>query len=713
MVRLDVGDDGDVDIDIGGEPEQDADQDADDDDDFGRNLAEDLDEGKLSEIANDVMDGVDADEGSRQEWITQYQKAIELLGLKIEDLASGSSGGNKDPSRANDSTLIEAIVRYEAEAEAELCPASGPCKVTTVGQNTPEQEMRAKEFEDDFNYYLTDVAEEYYDDTATMLISQALCGIGYKKVYMCPIRRRPVSESIPAPYLIVSEETTDLMSARRVTHVIQMTKSQIRRLQIAGLYRDITLGDAIEAMGSTMQARRAVLGSEGRSMVMSARPQDRDYTIRECDLDLEDIPGRAERQAPEHMPLPYKVAVEAGSRKILGIWRNWKRGDPLYLKRNCYVKYGLVPGLGFHNWGFMQLIGNQTRNMRTITRLLIASGMYGNFPGGVKAKSLRMSTNEILPMPGEWPDIDVPPGGDISKLLMPMPYKPLDPSFVQLLATIKQDAMRLGATLQIKTGEGRAEVPVGTILAMIEQQIQVMATVHKRNHRAQKRELRKLRELFAETPRKLSILVRDRPRANDITAYLWEKESEFLDLNLQPASDPNIPSQVHRVMLANVLVMLAQQNPQIYDQLAVHRTALQAIGVDPDAYLLRPEQMQGQQSPDPRVLAKMAELQQKSAAMQQEMAIELQKLQVQREKMGVEAASAAAENQTARETSQTKAETERQKSGAKLMGEGQRMALEHQHHDAELAHETAHRDADRAVQRETAIAPQPMGIGVG
>jgi hypothetical protein len=456
------------------------------------------------------------------------------------------------------------------------------------------------------------------------------------------------------------------------------------------------------------------------------------YTIYECDTDFvfDKLNSKYELSAPEEMPLPYKVAIEAGTNTVLGIWRNWKKDDPLYLKHNAYVKFGLIPGLGYHNWGFMQLIGNQTRNMRTITRLLITSGMYGNFPAGLKAKSLRLGTNDVMPQPGEWPDVDVPPGGDLTKLLMPMPSKPLDPSFVQLLATIKQDAMRLGATLQIKSGEGRAEIPVGTILAMIEQQIQVMATVHKRNFRAQKRELRLMRELFAENPGLLRLLVRDRPRAssnNDITAELMAKDDEFTDLNLQPASDPNIPSQVHRVMLANVLIMLAQQNQGLYDQLAVHRTALQAIGVDPEQFLLRPEQMAQQQPPeDPRAVAKMAELQQKTEAMQQQMALAMQKLQLDREKLGVEATNAAAENQTQRETSQIRAQTEREKAGAKLAGEGQRQADEHERHQADLnlghaqlAQDNLHHEHDRADAAAAATIAQPPpaqpagGIGIG
>lgn len=649
-LRLGIDEDGDLSTDLGEEDEG--------DDDFGENLALLLDDVALNSIAEEVIPGVESDELTRTEWYSQYRKGIDLLGLKVEEVKQGSTG-QRDPSRAGDTTLMEAMIKYEAGAEAELLPASGPVKVPTVGKVSGDEEAKAKAFQDDMNYYLTEVATEYYADTPQMLMQQAFCGIGYKKVYRCPIRRRPVSESVLPTDLIVSEEATDLNNALRVTHRIEMTLPVLRRMQMVGQYRDVDLGPP---SGMTMDVadsvRRKIRESEGISVQALGRPQDQPHEIWETDVyldaDVHGVEGKYERDAPRYLPLPYKVTLDRNSRKVLGVWRNWKDGDPLYLKRNMFVKYGLVPGLGYHNWGFLQLLGNQTRAIRAILRLLIAAGMFSNFPGGIKAKNARAVTNEIAPAPGEFVDVDLPQGADINKMFMPMPYKPPDAVLVQLMEIVKQDAMRLGGTVQLEVGEGRTNVPVGTILAMIEQQIQVMAGVHKRNHRAQKEEFRKLRDLFAEDPKSFSLLVRERPRDADVPYKMWEKADEFADLNIVPASDPNVPSHVHKLLMGNVLLLLAQQAPAFFDMRAVLANAVTAIGADPSEFLTREDQPQPPAPPDPKVVAATIKQQTDQQKGMVDAATAQARIQVEREKLAVEAAKAAAENQTALAVAHTK-----------------------------------------------------------
>jgi hypothetical protein len=645
---LEVGDDGSISA-----PAVHAHRTQDENEDFGENLASRPEfQNALARIASEVMEGVDSDEQALTEWIEQYNEGIELLGTKIEKLnQSGSQGRKRDISRANDSTLIEAIVKGSASSEAELCPAGGPAKVPTIGKVSDEEEQLARDFEDDLNYYLTDVASEYYPDTAMMLVQEYFCGIGYKKVYDCPIRRRPVSESV-LPHNLVVSEAPDLMSAKRVTHLIEMTRAQLRRMQIAGEYADYDIGlPQGVGMGIGSRGQLKIRENEGQTPI-SLRPADQKYVIRECDTDLDidefGLIGKFERDAPWGLPLPYKVAVEKNTRNILGVWRNWRPADPLYLKRNQYVKFGLIPALGYYNWGLLQLLGNPTRNMRSILRLLITAGMFNNFPAWIKGKSARTSTNEFAPAPGEVIDIDLPPGTDLSKVVMPIPSKPIDPALVQVLELIKQDAMRLGGTVMLEVGEGRTNVPVGTVLAMIEQQTQMMSGVNKRNHRSQKEELHKLRELFAEDPGKLALMVRNRPRDPEAVQRLWDVAQEFTDLNLVPASDPNVPSSTHRLMLANVLIMLAQTNPQIYDLIAVHRSALNAIGADPDQFLIRPDQ-QPPPAPDPKVIAAIQKNQNDQMATQQKAQADADKTAVDREQMQVDLAKSVAQNTTQRE----------------------------------------------------------------
>lgn len=553
------------------------------------------------------------------------------------------------------------VPTHNSGAEGEMLPAAGPAKVMTIGKVPQEEKQLADAFEADFNYFLTEVAKEYYPDTSRMLMHQAFCGIGYKKVYRCPIRRRPVSESVLAPDLIVSEEATDLDNALRVTHRIDMMKSQLQRMQIVGQYREIGLGSPGTMMGIGQAAQRKIKESEGISIIGFGRPEDQPYEILECDtmLDIDHhvIDGHYERKTMDGMLLPYKVAVERNSQQVLGMWRNWDPDDKLCLKRNMYVKFGMVPGLGYHDWGFLQLLGNQTRALRAIMRLMIDSGMFGNFPGGIKASKARTATNEIAPGPGEWVDVDTTPGMKVSDLFMAMPYKPLDPMFVQVAADLRQRSQQLAGSALTDVGEGRANVPTGTIMAFLEDKVQVMAAVYKRNHLAQKSELRKLRELFAENPEDLWLLTRDRPRDPDEIPHQWERKEEFEDLSLMPASDPNIPSRLHRLQVDNVMAMLAQQAPQYSNIPAILQEIYRDLGKDPDQFVLNPQQG-GPPPPDPKVVAANIKAQSDGLKVQTEAATAADRIQLEKEQLSVEAAKAASSDATTRQVAQTKAATD-------------------------------------------------------
>lgn len=613
-VEVDVHPDGSVMIGLGGPPDDDDDLDQ---EEFGANLADRLPDNILMGIAEELIEGVDSDIQSRSDLVDQYERGIDLLGTRIEDVSTPSSTG-RSVSRLGHPLLMESMIRYHAGAEAEMLPAEGPAKVMTIGESSPEEDRLADDFESDFNYFLTEIATEYYPDTSGMLMHQGYCGNAYKKIYRDAMRDRPVSESVSMLDLIVSEEATDLDNATRVTHQIMMARNQLRRMQISGHYRDIDLGWSQLQPNS---ADSAIKQAEGLSP-MAQRPQDVPYTLWETDLDIDvdrhAIAGKWEDAAPPGLPLPYKVTVDQGTRQVLGVWRNWKDGDKLYRKRNMYVRYGLIPSLGFHHWGFLQILGNHTRALRAIWRLLVDCGMFSNFPGGVKLRSARTDTNEIAPGPGEWIDVDAPASSDIRNMLMPLPYKTIDAVFVQLAQMIQEGAMRLGGAVMLETGEGRTNVPVGTMMSMIEQQTQIMAGVHKRNHLAQRSELRKLRELFIENPRDLWKLARDPKRQ-------WEVGEEFADLNLVPASDPNIPAQVHRIQQAVALMTIAQQNPQIYNMYEVHERVLRTIRISSPESLFA-QQPAAQQPPGDA--AKMAALQQKGQLAQQSAQQKMQELAI-------------------------------------------------------------------------------------
>lgn len=560
---------------------------------FDENLAH------ISVDVSDILDGIESDIRSRLEMVDSYVKGIDLLGLKIKD-RSGSQQ-RKNVSTINHPALLEAIVKFQSAARAEMLPSGGPCKVEVVGEETEQLNELAQKLEEDLNYYLTTVATEYYPDTDRGLFRLGFGGTIFKKVYNCPLRQRPVSECVYLPDLIVSEEATDLQNAIRVTHQIMMAPNDVKRMKASGVWLDTSLtmpSVAVDPVG------QKVASVEGTNKV-AVRPKDMQHTIYECYCELE---LQKEEGAPEGLPLPYRVTIDKDSRVVVDIRRAWKEGDKQFKKNLPFVMFGLIPGMGFLNYGFLHLLGNQTKALTAIWRLLIDAGMFACFPGGVKVKGTRQTTNEINPGPGEWPEIDTGPMDDIRKALMPLPYR--DPSSVllQLAEVINQDAMRMGSAAEMEVGEGRTNVPVGTMMAMIEQQTQVMAAVHKRLHSSQAQEFMKLKELFAENPEALT-------KFNPQPGKQWKAE-EFTTLALVPASDPNIPAQVHRIMQSTALGALADKYPQYFKGLDVLKRILKTIGIgDADAILNENPQQQAQ---DPKAMAMLADTKLKEAKLTQE-----------------------------------------------------------------------------------------------
>jgi hypothetical protein len=558
-------------------------------------------------IANELLEGVEMDIKSRSAFIQGYTNGMDLLGLQIDD------DKKEKTSKVGHPLLLEAVVRAQSNAGAELMPAGGPCKVQTLGGDTAELDALAAAFQADMNAYLTTGAPEYYPDTDRGLFSLFYSGNMFKKVYQHPLRRRPVSETVGIEDLIVSEDATDLETALRVTHRSEMTDVMVRRMQKFADWVDEPLPTAQPTMDPAKLAQGRIAGISG----IMARPQDVPHEIYEvtADLDLGDY-GVSLPKVPD-LPVSYIVTLDKQSSKVLSLRRGWKDGDPQFNRRQRFVHYGMIPSFNFLCLGFMHLLGNQTRALRGIWRLLVTSGMYANAPGGMKAKGVRMSTNDIRPGPGEWPDIDIGSFDDIRKALMPMPYKDVSPQFMALAQAIGQDAMRMAGMAEVEVGEGRTNTPVGTMMSMIEISTQTMSAVHKRLHRAQARELALLRDCFIDNPEALNKIPG--------SVRTWSKAAEFANLDLVPASDPNVPSQIHRIQLATALVTVAGTNPDLYDRIAVHKKAWKTIGVnDADAFVLpQPAPMPaaggGAAPPDPLIgQARMAEAQAKIAKVKQD-----------------------------------------------------------------------------------------------
>jgi hypothetical protein len=561
------------------------------------NLVEDIEAQELTRIAEDLLRGVEEDITSRRDWIEERAQGVKLLGLKIEipGLQGAADGAPVEGmSKVRHPLLLEAVLRFQANARSELLPTDGPVKIRNDDNAADVQEdTLANALEKDLNHYLTSTATEYYPDTDRMLLMVGFGGTQFKKVYFCPLRNRPVSETVDADDLIVNNNATDLANSKRITHRVMMRPSTVKRLQILGVYHDIDLGSARAPKLDTLQREEKMQ----QGITPESPPDDYDREIYECycELNLKGYEHKWKGKA-SGLEIPYRVTIDVSSRKILSIVRNFDDTDRLPEPRETFVDYTFVPGLGFYGIGLLHILGNTTNAITAAWREMLDNGMYANFPGFLMAKSgSRQSTNIFRVPPGGGAQIDT--GGlPINQAVMPLPYQTggMGP-LMQLTDSMAQTGMRIGGTSEQQVGEGRADAPVGTTLAMIEQATKVMNAVHKRLHASQSREFKLLVECFKEHPE--AFWQRKGPSKTKWDEDTFLKALENCDL--VPQADPNTASHGQRVMKVMALKQLQQGAPQIYDPVAVDRAALLTLGWSNPDQFLKP---QGQPQPTPEMM---------------------------------------------------------------------------------------------------------------
>ncbi len=563
--------------------------------------------GELSRIADDLLRNIAEDIESRRDWIEERTLGLKLLGLKIEvpGLQGGSDGAPVEGmSKVRHPLLLEAVLRFQANARSELLPTDGPVKIrvdTTADDIGLDQLANA--FETDLNHYLTVTASEYYPDTDRLLLMLGFGGTQFKKVYYCPLRSRPVSETVDADDLIVNNSATDLRNARRVTHRSYLSPSTVKRMQILGVWRDVPLSQAVmPTQDSLQQEKKAQQGI--RPDPMNVHDRYREIYEVYCELDI----GGFEHEVKGKLTgleIPYVVTIDVSDRKVLSITRNYDEDSAaLPEARTRFVKYSFVPGFGFYDIGLLHILGNSTNALTAAWREMLDNGMFANFPGFLIAKAgTRQNTNIFRVPPGGGAQVDTQ-GMPIQQAIMPLPYNTQGmPALMSLAGAIETGGQRVGGTSENQVGEGRADAPVGTTLAMIEQATKILNSVHKRMHAAQAEEFRLLVQCFREHPESFW----QRPC---ISKTKWDEETFFKALencDLTPQADPNTASHGQRVMKIVALKQLQAANPSMYDPIAIDIAALQAIGYNNPQQFFAPPSAQAQPPPElQEIQARMA-----------------------------------------------------------------------------------------------------------
>ena len=524
-------------------------------DEFNDNLAEDMDEGQLTELSGDLVGEYDADINSRKDWLTTYVDGLELLGLKVEDRTEPWPGA----CNVYHPLMTEALVKFQAETMMETFPAAGPVKTQIIGKQTKEKEDAAERVKDDMNYQLTDMMPEYRPEHERMLWGLGLSGNAFKKVYYDPNIERQVSMYVPAEDIVVPYGASNLETAERVTHVMRKTKNELHRLQVAGFYRDVDLGEPFLDVDEAEKKIAEKLG-------FNPTEDDR-YKILEMHVNLDLENGDSE----DGIALPYVITIEKGTGTILAIRRNWNPDDKLKQKRQHFVHYGYIPGFGFYCFGLIHLIGAFAKSGTMILRQLVDAGTLSNLPGGLKSRGLRIKGDDTPIAPGEWRDVDVPSGA-VRDNILPLPYKEPSQVLNQLMNQIIEEGRRFASAADMKVSDMSANSPVGTTLAILERTLKVMSAVQARIYYAMKQEFKLLKGIIRDyTPTEYSY----EPEVGDRRA----KQSDYDNVDVIPVSDPNAATMSQKVVQYQAVMQMAQANPQIYDLPELNKQMLEVLGI--------------------------------------------------------------------------------------------------------------------------------------
>ncbi len=549
---------------------------------FDANLADFIDDAELGRVSDDLSSSIKDDISSRDEWEQIYKSGLELLGIKYEDRTEPFEGA----TGVIHPLLSESVTQFQAQAYRELLPAGGPVRVHVMGQETPDVVAQAERVKNYMNYEITCTMEEFDPELDQMLFYLPIVGSTFKKIYFDPLLQRAVSRFVHAEDIIVPYSATDLLTATRVTHVVTMSKNDIRKLQLTGFYKDVDLPESDQSATNYTDIKEQLDKADGTA----PSSYDEDLVIHEIhtNLDLAGFEDKDEQGEETGLQYPYIVSILEKTGKILSIRRNYDPNDALMRKKQYFVHYKFLPGLGFYGFGLTHMMGGLSKASTSLLRQLIDAGTLSNLPAGFKARGARIRDEDSPLSPGEFRDIDVA-GMDIRQSLMALPFKEPSGTLYNLLGTLVDSGRRFASMADMKIGEMSGETPVGTTMAIMERGTKVMSAIHKRLHYSQKQEFKLLAQVFASNPA---------PYPYQVGVEPMIKQSDFDDrIDVIPVSDPNIFSMSQRIALSQTQLQLVQSNPEIHGGqqglYQAYRKMYEALGVtNIDQILPQPQQPQ-------------------------------------------------------------------------------------------------------------------------
>ena len=524
------------------------------------NLAEELDEKEVAKVGKDLVRAYEDDKSSRKNWEDQYSKGLRMLGIVVEDRQDPFPGA----SGVHHPLLAEAATQFQARAIAEMFPAGGPVKTQIIGKSTDKKLEQAQRVQDFMNFQVTQEIPDYFNELDQMLFYLFLAGSAFKKIYFDNTLDRICSKFVPAEEFVISMENTDLETADRYTQVMKLTRTEIRKHQISGYYKDVPLtkSDPNTGASSGDMVEQTLQRLEGMTPSMASKI----HTLLEVHTNIDLGEDR------DQLALPYIITIDYESQRVLSIRRNWKEEDSLKRKRTYFIHYKYLPGLGFYGFGLIQMIGGLQHASTGALRALLDSAAFANLNGGFRAKGARIEGGDITISPGEWVEVEAY-GDDLRKSFIPLPFKEPSPTLLQLLGVLTESGRRFASIADAMIGDSAGSGPVGTTIALIEQGSKVFSAIHKRIHQAQGREFKLIYELngeYLDDEYSFEVIGENKKiRRKDFSA----------SISVVPVSDPNIFSQAQRIALAQTGLQLARETPDVVDVKEATRRFLQALSI--------------------------------------------------------------------------------------------------------------------------------------
>ena len=538
---------------------------------FYSNLAEVIDDRDLETLSDELMGDFESDKSSRKDWEDAYVKGLGLLGLKYDERTTPFRGA----SGATHPLLTESATQFQATAFKELLPANGPVRTIIMGNESPEKYAKAGRVQEFMNFQLMNKMEDYTPEYEQMLFYLPLAGSTFKKVYYDELMDRPVSKFVPAEDLVVNYLATDLDSCERMCHVINMSYNDFRKKQVSGFYKDVDI------LPQEAEADRV---KEKYNELDGQKPSYADKVVKlyefHTSLDLKDFEDKDDAGEMTGIKIPYIVTIEEGSTRVVGIRRNYEKEDPKKIRKQYFVQYKFLPGLGFYGFGLIHMIGGLSRTATDLLRQLIDAGTLSNLPAGFKSRGIRIRDDADPIQPGEFRDIDAP-NGDLRNSLIPLPYKEPSQTLFALLGFVVQAGQRFASIADMQVGDGNQNAPVGTTIALLERGSKIMSAIHKRCYYSQRKEFKLLYKVFAD------YLPETYPYSVEGADRTIKAEDFDGSLDVLPVADPNIFSTAQRVTLAQTELQLAQSAPDLHNMKEAYRRMYEALGIKDVDEILR------------------------------------------------------------------------------------------------------------------------------